>query len=176
LFRARSSQDLSELDSQSGYFLSIRAAIDYEACSKNPLTPFMSIELPVHRLAGGMQHSNLDPNREKCVTISAVSRTCQIDACSERVPAALRRHGVCLNHYLDEAFTCSTRALQLCQSGQIVEPRTLDWLQAQGEFTVRLLSKDGHSLSVVHRSRLLELLLCLTNIQEYVRQQALSKV
>lgn len=110
------------------------------------------------------------------MTTAAIGRTCQVDACCERVPATLHVHGVCLSHYLDDAFTRSAAALQLCQRGQRVEPRMIDWLRAQGDFAVRLLSKDGLPLSLEQRSRLLELLLCLTNVQEYVRQYSLPKV
>jgi hypothetical protein len=64
----------------------------------------------------------------------------------------------------------------LCQEGHPVEPRTIDWLLAQGEQTVRLLSREDSVPSHEHRSRLLELLLYLTNIQEYVRHHSVSKV
>jgi hypothetical protein len=110
------------------------------------------------------------------VNTAAIGRTCQVDACRERVPATLHRHGVCLSHYLDDVFTRSAAALQLCQRGERVDPRTVDWLQSQGDFAVRLLSKNDLLLSLEERSRLLELLLCLTNIQEYVRKHSLSRV
>jgi len=77
---------------------------------------------------------------------------------------------------LDEAFTRTTSTLELCQQGHPVDSRTLDWLMAQGEFTVQLLSKESHWHSQEQRARLLELLLCLTNIQEYVRHHSVSKV
>lgn len=104
------------------------------------------------------------------------SRACQIDACCERVPATLARQGVCLSHYIDEAFTRTTATLQLCQHGHAVDPRTLDWLLSQGELTVQLLSKESQHHSMEQRSQLLELLLCLTNIQEYLRHHAVSAV
>ena len=110
------------------------------------------------------------------MALSSANRTCQIDACRERVPATLVQQGICLDHYLDEAFTRTAAALQLCQQGQPLDPRTLDWLLAQGDFAIRLLSKESHLHSLEHRSRLLELLLCLTNVQEYVRHHSVSKV
>ena len=110
------------------------------------------------------------------MSLSVSYRTCQIDACCQRVPANLAQQGVCLNHYLDEAFTRTAAALQLCQQGQPVDPGLLDWLLAQGDFAVQLLSKESHADSVEQRSRLLELLLCLTNIQEYVRHHSISKI
>jgi hypothetical protein len=109
------------------------------------------------------------------VTTAAIGRTCQVDACSERVPGTLLQRGVCLSHYLDDAFTRSAAALQLCQRGQRIDARTTDWLQSQGDFAVRLLAEDSAVLSLAERSRLLELLLCLTNIQEHVRRYARAK-
>ena len=104
------------------------------------------------------------------------SRACQIDACSERVLPALQQQGVCLSHYLEQAFSQAATALRLCQQGLPVEPRMLDWLLAQGDFAVQLLSRKNQSYSPDERSRLLELLLCLSNIQEYVRHHAVSHV
>jgi hypothetical protein len=102
-------------------------------------------------------------------------RACQIDACSERVPQTLTQQGVCLGHYLDEAFTRVSGALELCRRGQPLDSAVLDWLLEQGDFAVRLLSRDDLMQSSEQRSRLLELLLCLANVQEYVRRHAVSK-
>ena len=83
----------------------------------------------------------------------------------ERVPQTLTQQGVCLGHYLDEAFTRVSRALELCRRGQPLDPAVLDWLLEQGDFTVRLLSRNDLMQSSEQRSRLLELLLCLANVQ-----------
>ena len=107
---------------------------------------------------------------------AATNRTCQVDACSQRVPAILARHSMCLSHYLDAAFTRTASALQICQQGHPIEPQVLDWLVEQGELAVQLLSREDEPHSQDERSRLLELLLCLTNIQEYVRHHSVSKV
>lgn len=106
----------------------------------------------------------------------APNRICQIDACNEHVPPALARQGVCLSHYLDDAFTRTSAALKLCQQGRPLDPREVDWLVAQGDFTVQMLSKQSNLSSLQQRSRVLELLLCLTNVQEYLRHHAVSRV
>lgn len=103
-------------------------------------------------------------------------RACQIDACPERVPKGLAQFGICLNHYLDEAFSRVAAALELCQRGHSLDSRTLDWLTAQGDFTVRMLSKDEYQHSPEQRARLLELLLGLANVQESVRRPTVAKV
>jgi hypothetical protein len=101
-------------------------------------------------------------------------RVCHRDACSEPVPAGLAKHRVCLRHYLDDAFTRVSSALQRCRQSQPLDSQTLDWLVAQGDFTVKLLSKAG-TQSSEQRTRLLELLLCLANVQEHLRQRPASK-
>ena len=110
------------------------------------------------------------------MTPSPNNRNCQIDACCKPVPMALAPQGVCLDHYLDEAFTRAAAALQICQQGNPLDPRTVDWLLAQGDFTVQLLSKASNMHSLQQRSRLLELLLCLTNVQEYLRHHSVVRV
>ena len=67
-------------------------------------------------------------------------------------------------------------ALQLCQQGEPIDPGLLDWLLAQGDFIVQLLSQESHADALAQRKRLLELLSCLTNLQEYLRHHAVSKV
>jgi len=103
------------------------------------------------------------------------TRACQAAACSAPVPPGLRQHGVCLSHYLDDAFTRVAQTLELCQIGQPLEPETVDWLIEQGDFAVRLLSGGGMAKSSEERAKLLELLLCLANVQEYVRHHSVSK-
>ena len=101
-------------------------------------------------------------------------RVCQIDACSEVVPIALAPQGICLIHYLEEAFTRVDSALTFCQSGGMPDSSTLDWLLLQGDFAVALLSKKDGVRSSDQRGRLLELLLCLANVRECLRQRAAS--
>jgi hypothetical protein len=107
--------------------------------------------------------------------VARQSRACQTAACSAPVPHGLIRHGVCLSHYLDDAFTRVSRTLELCQQGHPLDSGTLDWLTEQGDLAVRLLSQDGLAQFSNQRSELLELLLCLANVQECVRHHPVSK-
>lgn len=100
------------------------------------------------------------------------TRACQIGACSDRVPVVLAEHGVCLGHYLETAFARVSTALEMRRRGRQLDPGTIAWLQAQGDFTVKLLSKGGPTYTAAERSRVLDLLLCLANVQEYREQTA----
>jgi hypothetical protein len=84
-------------------------------------------------------------------------------------------HGVCLSHYLDDAFTRVSRTLEICRQGHPLDSGTIDWLVEQGDLAVRLLSQDNLPKFSDQRSKLLELLLCLANVQEYVRHHSVSK-
>lgn len=103
------------------------------------------------------------------------SRACQTAACSAPVPPVLVGHGVCLSHYLDEAFTRVARTLELCRRGRPLDSGTVDWLVEQGDLAVRLLSQDSLGKFSDQRTKLLELLLSLTNVQEYIRHHSISK-
>lgn len=103
------------------------------------------------------------------------SRACQAAACSSAVPPSLIRYGVCLSHYLDDAFTRVAQTLESCQKGQPLDPETVDWLIEQGDLAVRLLSGSGMANLSEERAKVLELLLCLANVQEYVRHHSVSK-
>lgn len=102
--------------------------------------------------------------------IATQIRTCQVGACSESVPTSLGPQGVCLGHYIDQAFTRVDAALSSCSRGQLPDPSTLAWLKAQGDFTVQMLAGGGSALAAEHRTRLLELLLCLAKTHEQMQQ------
>jgi len=126
------------------------------------------MEPRLHHCAHGRVHLG-------CLLIRQ-SRACQTAACSAPVPRGLSRHGVCLDHYLEDAFTRVAQTLELCQQSQFLSPETIDWLIEQGDLAVRLLSEKGMAKFSEERSKLLELLLCLANVQEYVRHHSVSKV
>jgi hypothetical protein len=74
-------------------------------------------------------------------------------------------------HYLDKAFTQVAMALETCRLGRPLEPHTLDWVLSQGDLAVRLLSSEA-AQPAENRSRLLDLLVCLGNVQEYMRHHS----
>jgi hypothetical protein len=102
-------------------------------------------------------------------------RACRTAACSAAVPIGLSGHGVCLSHFLDDAFTRVAQTFELCQQGQPLDSDTIDWLIEQGDLAVRLVSGQGMAKLSEERTKILELLLCLANIQEYVRHHSVSK-
>ncbi len=106
--------------------------------------------------------------------MTAPLRTCRMGGCEQDVPTALAQEVLCLEHYIEQAFKRLGTARELCQLGQPVEPRILDWLLADAEFAVQSLALDGSSHSPAHRAKLLELLLGLANLQEYLRHHSVQ--
>jgi hypothetical protein len=97
------------------------------------------------------------------------SRTCREPNCMLEVPAVLEIEGLCLDHYLKGAFHRLAEATQDFQSGQDVECQTMDWLLAQVDTTVQVLAQEDANWGDDQRSKLLELLLGVANLNEYVR-------
>jgi len=107
------------------------------------------------------------------VVVATQVRVCRIDTCSAPIPAELGRQGTCVGHYLDEVFT-RVSATQACiQEGESPNARTVTWLRQQGDLAVRLLSADS-GLTQDDRTRLLDLLFCLTNLHESLRLRSKS--
>jgi hypothetical protein len=111
-----------------------------------------------------------------CVGTGTQTRTCQVGACSKRIPANLSLQGVCLSHYLEQAFTRVSRAVETCDRGESLDNLTAAWLKAQGDFAVQMLASGGMTQTSDERARLLDLLLCLANANELIREHSASKM
>ncbi len=79
-----------------------------------------------------------------------------------------------MDHYIEQGFARLRAALELCQRSQPVDRRTLDWLLADADFVVHALCQNGRVHSSAQHDKLLELLLGLTNLQEYVRHHSVQ--
>jgi hypothetical protein len=100
------------------------------------------------------------------------SRTCQEPNCTLEVPAVLEIDGLCLNHYLEGAFDRLRGATEDFQIGQDVERQTMDWLLAQVDIAVRVLAQEDAHWDDDQRSKLVQLLLGVANLNEYVRHSS----
>jgi hypothetical protein len=102
------------------------------------------------------------------------TRTCQSASCRVEVPAVLKTDGLCLNHYLEGAFHKLTAATDDFQSGRDVDYSTMDWLLAQVDFVLEALAQEDVTWDADQRAKLLQLLLGVANLHEYVRRYALT--
>src|SRR5260370_42281577 len=99
-----------------------------------------------------------------------ISRSgCRAPSCKLEVPVVLKTEELRLNHYLDEAFQKLTDATQDFHAGRDVDYDTMDWLLAQVEFVVEVVAQEEANWDANQRSKLLELLLGVAHLSEYVR-------
>jgi len=99
---------------------------------------------------------------------------CHIEHCGEEVPPALRVGGLCLDHFLDEAFARADCALEKCRGGELIDSATLEWLFADVQITLNALSEVARARDLVQQSKILELLLCVANLNEYVAHHSVQ--
>jgi hypothetical protein len=99
---------------------------------------------------------------------SSELQSCRVTGCSQAVLPALASEFLCLDHFLDQAFSRAGEVLDQCQHSQPLDPRTLDWLLAEGRRAVRVLAGEAGPVDAGHREKILELLLRLANLHEYV--------
>jgi hypothetical protein len=99
---------------------------------------------------------------------------CRIADCIAEVPPALRSGAVCLDHFLDEAFARADSALEKCRRGELIDAGTLEWLFADVQITLNALSEVARARDLVQQSKILELLLCVANLNEYVAHHSVQ--
>jgi hypothetical protein len=106
--------------------------------------------------------------------VTARQRCCSVAGCEQGVLAPLAQEGLCLDHYIEQASVRLRGALEICHRGQPLDYRTLDWLLAQADYAVQSLSQNGGRSTSAQRVKLLELLLDLANLQEYLRHHSVQ--
>lgn len=79
-----------------------------------------------------------------------------------------------MDHYVELAFSRLRGAFEFCHQGRPVDPYALDWLLAQADFAVHALSQNADTQTPGQRGKLLELLLGLANLHEYVRHHSVE--
>lgn len=97
------------------------------------------------------------------------SRTCSVLECKHEIPESLTAQGLCLDHYLEYAFQKLDLATQHSRFGQGVDQHTLEWLLVQVDCIVETMGGENIVLDPHKQSKLLELLLGIANLNEYVR-------
>jgi hypothetical protein len=99
---------------------------------------------------------------------AAVSPNCRRGGCSSSIPLGLAGEQLCLDHFLDEAFVRTDQALVSCRQGQPLNQKGLEWLLSDALAIVKNLEEKADDPNPQQRDRMLELLLILANLHEYV--------
>jgi hypothetical protein len=98
---------------------------------------------------------------------------CRRAQCVNPIPAALTAERLCLSHFLDEAFSRADHTLGLCREGFSINATELEWLLADALAIVNNLDDEITGLNPDLRDRMLELLLILANLHEYVAHHSI---
>jgi hypothetical protein len=93
---------------------------------------------------------------------------CRRESCANAIPTALAAERLCLDHFLDEAFLRTDHMLSRCREGRAMSPGDVEWLLADALAVVKNLEEGAGDPNPEQRDRMLELLLILANLHEYV--------
>jgi len=84
------------------------------------------------------------------------------------LPSGLAGEQLCLDHFLDEAFLRTDETLDRARRGEMLDPHDLEWLLSDALAIVKNLEEGAGDPNPEQRDRMLELLLILANLHEYV--------
>lgn len=102
------------------------------------------------------------------------SRHCRIPNCIAAVPEILEEEALCIDHHLEESFQRLAVATEGFHRDDAVNDETMDWLLGQVDFAVDALAREDNLWDSDQRSKLLELLLGVANLNEYIRHSVIS--
>jgi hypothetical protein len=102
------------------------------------------------------------------------SRHCRIPNCTAEVPEILENESLCVDHHLEESFQKLAAATESFHLEDGVDYETMDWLLGQVDFAVDALAREDNHWDSDQRSKLLELLLGVANLNEYIRHSLVS--
>jgi hypothetical protein len=99
---------------------------------------------------------------------TSVPASCRKHPCANAIPSSLASEQLCLDHFLDEACIRTDQALERCRAGQPIDSPGVEAMLADALVIVNHLDGQPDPRSDRQRDRMLELLLSLANLHEYV--------
>ena len=99
---------------------------------------------------------------------SGVVRRCRRTPCANSIPTALASEQLCLDHFLDEALVRTNHTFSRCREQSALNPADLEWLLTDALLIVKNLEEEAGHPVPEQRERMLDLLLMLANLHEYV--------
>jgi hypothetical protein len=106
--------------------------------------------------------------------LTTPNRRCRIANCTAELPEILVNEGLCVDHHLEESFQRLAAATESFHREDGVDHETMDWLLNQVDFAVEALGREDNLWDSDQRSKLLELLLGVANLNEYVRHSVVA--
>lgn len=98
-----------------------------------------------------------------------MARPCHVAGCKGEILPVLAGDGVCLNHFVEMVVRKADQVRGSCVESEPVDQTTLDWLLGDARHVAQALSSSQPGRC---NDQVLELLLCLANLQDYVRHHS----
>ena len=90
---------------------------------------------------------------------------CHVAGCSGEILPVLLGSGLCLDHFVELVVERADQVRVRCVESRPVDQETVDWLLGDARHVVQVLSA---SQPEKNSEQILELLLCLANLQDYI--------
>jgi hypothetical protein len=104
----------------------------------------------------------------------ASQRHCRMEGCENGVVPILAADFLCLDHFLEQSSNRASQALERCQQALPLDSKTVDWLLSDAQHAAVALAIRPDQHGTDDQDRILDLLLCLTNLQEYIRHHSVQ--
>ena len=95
---------------------------------------------------------------------------CHVAGCSGEILPALAADGVCLNHFVEKVIERADLVRESCVASEPADPEVVEWLLGDARHAAQALSAMS---SEVSSEQILELLLCLANLQDYIAHHSM---
>jgi hypothetical protein len=99
------------------------------------------------------------------------SESCRKNDCTNKIPSSLAPQQLCLDHFLDEVFARTNYALERSKEKRTIDPAGIEQMLADALTIVEHMDDAAVEPEPEQRDRMLELLLILANLHEYVARQ-----
>ena len=94
-----------------------------------------------------------------------MARPCHVAGCSGEILPVLAADSVCLSHFAEMVIDRADQVRVGCVESRPVDQELVEWLLGDARHTVQALSASQPSSC---NEQVLELLLCLANLQDYI--------
>lgn len=98
-----------------------------------------------------------------------MARPCHMAGCNAEILPVLAGDDVCLDHFVEMVVAKAEQVRGSCVESKPVDQKTLDWLLGDARHIAQTLSASPPER---WNAQILELLLCLANLREYVRHHS----
>lgn len=98
-----------------------------------------------------------------------MARPCHVAGCSSETLPVLASDDVCLNHFVEMVIERADQVRGSCIESRPVDQKTIDWLVGDARHAAKALSV---SQTESCNEKILELLLCLANLQDYMEHHS----